>query len=135
MNQDYTIEDRGFDTPCWIWQRSKKASGHGQLRVGKRIVLAHRHYYEKEKGPIPEGAQLLQMCEVRACINPEHQEPVSYTERVRRSGVTKLTKEEVEKLRREAQGTGYYEKVRIAEERGITFQHLYGILKGLNWAD
>jgi hypothetical protein len=135
LRQEYTIEDRGFDTSCWAWQRSKKPSGHGQLRVGKRIVLAHRHYYEQGKGPIPEGAQLLQLCGLRACINPDHQEPVSYTERVRRSGVTKLTKEQVENIRREAQDTGFYEKVRIAEKRGITFQHLYGTLKRINWAD
>jgi hypothetical protein len=114
---------------------SKKPNGNGQLRAGKRIVLAHRHYYEQGKGPIPEGAQLLQLCGLLACINPDHQEPVSYTERVRRSGVTKLTKEQVENIRREAQDTGFYEKVRIAEKRGITFQHLYGTLKRINWAD
>jgi hypothetical protein len=132
---DYTVEDRGFKTPCWVWQRSKKASGHGQLRVGKRIVLAHRHYYEQETGPIPEGAQLLQLCGLRACVNPDHQEPVSYTERVRRSGATKLTKEEVENIRREAQGTGYYEKVRIAKKHGISIQYLYLILQERHWAD
>ena len=98
-------------------------------------MLAHRHYYEQEKGPIPEGAQLVELCGVRGCINPDHHEPVSYTERVRRSGVTKLTEAQVENMRREAQDTGYYEKVRIAEKHGITFQHLYGILKGSNWAD
>jgi hypothetical protein len=132
---DYTVEDRGFDTPCWVWQRSKKPSGHGQLRIGKRIVLAHRHYYEQEKGAIPEGAQLLQLCGLRACVNPDHQEPVSYPERTRRSVTVKLTKGQAEAIRRDAEDTGYYEKVRLAKKHGISIQMLYGILEGRYWAD
>jgi hypothetical protein len=135
LRPDYAVEDRGFDTPCWVWQKSKTASGHGQLRVGKRIVLAHRHYYEREKGPIPEGMRIAHLCGVRACVNPAHLEVVSVKESVRRSASTKLSKSQVENIRREASDTGYYEKLRIARKYGISHKQVYGILRGRSWAD
>ncbi len=132
---DYALEDRGFDTPCWIWQKSIKASGHGQVAVAGSPMLAHRHYYELEKGPIPKRAQVVQKCGVRACVNPDHLEVISMKERNRRSALTKLDKRQVKKIRREAENTGYNEKLRIAEKYGISWQHLYAILRGSNWAD
>lgn len=132
---EYAIEDRGFDTPCWVWLKSKKPSGHGQVMKNGTPVLAHRYYYEQEKGPIPEGVQLLQLCGVRACVNPEHQEPVSYSERVRRGAGPKLNRDQAKNIRREAKGTGYYEKVSLAEKHGISIVHLYAIVRGSSWAD
>jgi hypothetical protein len=135
LRPDYAVEDRGFDTPCWVWLKSVLASGHGQINVDGEIVLAHRHCYEQEKGPIPEGVQLLQLCRVHACINPDHMEAVAHKERVRCGASTKLDKALVEKIRQEARDTGYYEKLRIAQEYGISLPHLYGILQGASWAD
>ena len=132
---DYAVEDRGFDTPCWVWQKSIKVSGHGQLKVDGRPVLAHRHYYEQEKGLIPKGAEVVQLCGVRACVNPEHQEVISKKERNRRSVLAKLDKSQVENIRREAKNTGYYEKVRIAEKYGISSPHVYQILRHYSWTD
>ena len=135
LRPDYAVEDRGFDTPCWVWQKSKKASGHGQVGVNRRIVLAHRHYYEREKGPIPEGMHSAHLCGVRACVNPDHLEVVSLKDSVRRSAVAKLSKSQVENIRREASDTGYYEKLRIARKYGISHQQVYAILQGSSWAD
>jgi hypothetical protein len=28
---DYLSEDRGYETPCWIWQRGKDGDGYGVL--------------------------------------------------------------------------------------------------------
>lgn len=74
-----TIDDAG----CWIWQRSKNTSGYGQMQVGswtdnsRRVMPAHRASYEAFVGPIPEGLQIDHLCMVRACVNPEHLEPVT----------------------------------------------------------
>ena len=135
LRPNYAMEDRGFDTPCWVWQKSKKASGHGQVGVNRRPVLAHRHYYEREKGPIPEGMRIAHLCGVRACVNPAHLEVVSVKESVRRSASTKLSKSQVENIRREASDTGYYEKLRIARKYGISHHQVYAILQGSSWAD
>jgi HNH endonuclease len=36
------------------------------------MFYAHRYYYLKYKGSIPEDLTIDHLCEVRACVNPEH---------------------------------------------------------------
>lgn len=96
----WTVEDRGYDTPCWIWGRHITTDGYGQMYVDNRLVMAHRHYYEKAKGSIPRGLQLDHLCRVRACMNPDHLEPVTNAENVRRGVMAKLTWPEVHEIRR-----------------------------------
>jgi len=64
----------------------------------------HRWYYEQHKGPIPEGLQLDHLCGVRPCLNPDHLEPVTQTENILRSRVTRFTPNKVRAIR-EAAGT------------------------------
>lgn len=79
----YRVEDRGFDTPCWIWQLERKPSGYGMdMRDGKHI-LAHRGYYAARFGPIPEGLDVHHRCEVRECVNPDHLEAITHAENMR----------------------------------------------------
>jgi hypothetical protein len=41
--------------------------------------------YELHVGPIPEGLDLDHLCRVRACCNPDHLEPVTRSENLRRA--------------------------------------------------
>ncbi|WP_205670220.1 HNH endonuclease signature motif containing protein [Amycolatopsis sp. CFH S0078] len=61
---------------CWIWLAAKDQGGYGKFKAD-RLVQAHRFSYELAKGAIPEGLQLDHLCRVRACVNPEHLEPVT----------------------------------------------------------
>lgn len=72
---EYVEEDRGYTTPCWIWQRQITNAGYGRY-AGR--ALAHRVIYEREVGPIPEGMELDHLCRVPACVNPAHLEPVTH---------------------------------------------------------
>ncbi len=46
--------------------------------------LAHRRVYELLRGPIPEGLTLDHLCRERSCVNPDHLEPVTFRENIRR---------------------------------------------------
>lgn len=74
----YIVEDRGYETPCWIWQMSKvNKEGHGWIKVDGRQDLAHRHFYRTHVGPIPAGFHVHHRCEQPSCVNPDHLEALS----------------------------------------------------------
>jgi hypothetical protein len=69
-------------TPCVEWTGGRNSQGYGYVafRMGPRKVQSksvHRMAYELLVGPIPEGKQLDHLCRNRACVNPEHLEPVT----------------------------------------------------------
>ncbi|WP_198533191.1 HNH endonuclease [Streptomyces sp. AcH 505] len=78
---------------CWLWTGAR-IKGYGQFYPGpqapSRLVSAHRWSYEHHVGRIPEGLQLDHRCHSidrtcvggvacahRACVNPQHLEPVN----------------------------------------------------------
>lgn len=83
------IEDRFWarvnktDT-CWLWTGARLPSGYGEIWDGQRMGRAHRYAYELLVGPIPSGLQIDHLCRVRHCVNPDHLEPVTQQENIRR---------------------------------------------------
>lgn len=78
-------------TSCWVWIASRDRDGypHGFLTgydEERRPILqkAHRYSYETFKGAIPANLQLDHLCRNRACVNPDHLEPVTCKVNIRR---------------------------------------------------
>lgn len=101
-----TCYDPGFETRvlsrfersegCWIWQ-GPISLGYGTAWRDGKHRKAHRVVYELLVGPVPEGHELDHVCHTedasckggttcphRACVRPDHLEPVLPGENWRR---------------------------------------------------
>ena len=80
-----------YTDSCWVWKGAARkhglGNGGGYGRVGWRgtVLYAHRLAYELRVGPIAEGMTLDHLCGNRLCVRPDHLEPVSRGENVRRA--------------------------------------------------
>lgn len=75
---------------CWLWTATK-TNGYGVVSFGGRLTRAHRVAWELAYGPIPEDRPHIDhLCRVRACIRPDHLEPVTQAENNRRMGEAHL---------------------------------------------
>lgn len=82
------------DDGCLVWLGGKTVGGYGifapltEHRDGSK-AMAHRWLYEHHGGSIPEGYDIDHLCRNRACVNPEHLEPVTRAENIRRAAAIK----------------------------------------------
>lgn len=81
---------------CWHWKGYILRQGYGQFETGDEKWLAHRFFYTKLVGPIPDGLVLDHTCHNesdcvagddclhRRCVNPAHLEPTTDVINIRR---------------------------------------------------
>ncbi len=80
----YHEEDRGYKTPCWIWNGHKTTDGYGTTHITGTREKAHRVFYRRYVGAIPDGLEIDHLCFVPSCVNPGHLEAVTAAENKRR---------------------------------------------------
>lgn len=63
---------------CWLWTRARDSAGYGRFWSTERgnNVYAHRWAWEEMVGAVPAGMELDHLCRNKACVNPDHLEPV-----------------------------------------------------------
>jgi HNH endonuclease len=78
---DFIVEDRGYETPCWVWQKGtngKRSGDDPSKKVNGRTVSAHHYYYEQAYGEIPPRLEMHHKSEVALCARPDHLETVTH---------------------------------------------------------
>lgn len=78
-----------METGCWEWTAYVDPNGYGRLSVARyqrADALAHRAAWWLYRGSIPpDRPELDHLCKVPCCVNPDHLEPVTREENIRRS--------------------------------------------------
>jgi hypothetical protein len=73
---------------CWLWTGYVDKLGYARFWVDRETrVFVHRFAYESKIGPIPEGLTIDHLCRVPRCVNPDHLDPVTLRENLRRSPI------------------------------------------------
>ena len=57
---------------CWLWTASRNLKGYGEFRLQGKLLRAHRASFAYFKGEIPSGLLIMHLCDIPACVNPEH---------------------------------------------------------------
>jgi hypothetical protein len=117
------------ETGCWAWKTSS-AGGYGVIRVNDRTCKAHRVFYEALVGPIPDGLDIDHLCRNKACVNPDHLEPVTTAVNVQRGVRVKLSPPQVREIR---SLRGVLTQARIAEQFGVSLCTVWEIQNGHKW--
>lgn len=102
---------------CWEWTASRDGHGYGQIGSGTKgkILRAHRVTYELWNGSIPmedghgRKFDLDHLCRNRACVRPDHLEPVTRGENVRRGLASVVNRERAASITHCPQGHEYSE--------------------------
>src|SRR5688572_1053758 len=130
----WTVEDRGYRTPCWVWQLYRcPKSGYAKMFIDGRSCYAHRYYFEQKHGDLPRRVKLDHLCRVRHCVNPAHLEPTTNAENCRRGNNTKLSADDVREIRSLcSQG---WLQADIGRAYGITQANVSEIHCRKSWAD
>ncbi len=81
LPESYTVEDRGYRTPCHVF-RNAKGDGYGYVGRAGKFIYVHRYFWERENGPVPDGFDLHHECHTRNCVRLDHLTPLSRQEHV-----------------------------------------------------
>lgn len=75
----YLEEDRGYATPCWIWQYALDSNGYPNYSTVRKT--GKTYMFEQVLGEIPPERYVFSSCGEKLCVNPFHMRLVTSSER------------------------------------------------------
>jgi len=141
---------------CWLWTASRSKLGYGKLMIArpsqKRPYLASRISYKLFTGEDPAPFCVLHVCDVPACVRPEHLykgtlldnardmmernrqggQFISQNVRGEKSVNAKLTEDQIREIRRmyASEAANQYQ---LAALYGVTRPAIGYIVRRINW--
>ena len=82
ISLDRLIERIEFTPTCWNWRGPVAGYGYGVTKIARQQWYTHRLAYFLNYLELPK--ELDHKCRNRLCMNPEHLEPVTHKENMRR---------------------------------------------------
>lgn len=126
------VEDRGYKTPCHVWQRGTNDTGYPYARIDGRVQRVIRVLYELEHGPQP-GMDVDHLCRVRRCVRVDHCEAIPHVENIQRGSTARLSVATVHEIRRRAAAG---EKVmELARAIGVSHGTVSKVIRRRIWAN
>jgi len=108
---DRVMKNVNIDTEskCWNWtgRISGRKHGYPQISVGGKQTMVHRITYEELVRPLVPGETIDHLCRNPHCINPEHLEPISLRENVKRMHSYRSLQKEIDRLQKFIYSIGY----------------------------
>lgn len=126
-DDSYVVDDKG----CWIWDHSIDTDGYGLIWRNNKNIRAFKYFYKKFKGETPKGLVLDHLCRNGKCVNPDHLEPVTTAENIRRGKVAKLKKEDISTIK-DLYKKGIKQK-EIGKRFNVGQDHISRIVTELRW--
>lgn len=115
-------------TGCWNWTGSLDVLGYGRVWIGNRKTKkAHRQYYERYVGLIPDGLTIDHLCRNKRCVNPAHLEAVSADENARRAN-SKLNHDQRAEVQRLYERDGLSAR-EISKQFGVTVETVFIVVR------
>lgn len=69
----FWMKVKPVESGCWEWQGTKDKYGYGRFTgTGELRPRSHRFAYRQFVGEIPEGHEVMHVCDNRACVRLEH---------------------------------------------------------------
>ena len=129
------------DNECWEWRGRTSSEGYGRLTIGSTQHMAHRLSLALAIGPITDPELVVRhKCDNRLCVNPNHLETGTQQEnmedrrirdrtaRGQNNGRSKLTEEDVRKIRADTRTSR-----QVAADYGVGMMTIQRIKNRSSW--
>lgn len=133
---------------CWQWNGARFKHGYGQVRIGKKLILAHRIAWTLTHRNGPGNLDVLHRCDNILCVRPDHLFLGTHADNMRDMAIkgrssrgeqhssAKLTWVQVREMRKLfIPGHPEFGGMAFAKKYGMDNSYISAIIRGRYWKE